>query len=635
MCRFLNSRGLRRVRFSVASVSSALLATVGGVEVLGSPEIIVEDADWSVQANTFGGNDYRSGSGTASWNQSANSYYPGGHDSTAYGHTEGNLGPQGLALEQYGEAHFATSGGQGTGSVGFSVSEPTLLTVDASLSGWTGNGGTANAWFGVYDGSSTVVGSGFSLSGDSEIESTSESGSLGFLAVPGHSYSLEAWAISLAVGTFGSAGASVNAAVGLGSGSGTIDFGQFAIGEGATFTMTSAGQITEDDCLIIRNFGTFALQGDYNVVKNPPEPCSYFENFTTGTVIKSAGTGTSNFYMPTIIHGGTFNASSGAIAMVGTLTIDSGATWTKTGSGTLVINPAQVNSGTNSLLKVNAGTVALLKNMGSSTAASLSIQASGSTAKLNVGTNQHLAGLSVASGAVAKLATNGSMVLNTGTLSIDSGSSVDLDDNDAIIRTTSKSTVEGYVATARHNGAWDTTGGITSTAAKNNSITGLGVMSGSEYTSITGSSTFSGQAVSSGDTLVKYTYNGDANFSGSITFDDYVRTDTGYYGGRTGWSNGDFNYSGSVTYDDYVLLDTAFNGQSGTLGRAVDWVSGEERSPANLDDPAVRMVVQHLEQFGSAYGAAFLAAVPEASSVAVGVMAGASMIAGRRLRRRG
>ena len=69
--------------------------------------------------------------------------------------------------------------------------------------------------------------------------------------------------------------------------------------------------------------------------------------------------------------------------------------------------------------------------------------------------------------------------------------------------------------------------------------------------------------MSDGDVLVKYTWNGDTNFSGTVNFDDYVRIDVGFNTHLTGWSNGDFNYSGSVNFDDYVLIDIAFDTQSG------------------------------------------------------------------------
>jgi hypothetical protein len=108
---------------------------------------------------------------------------------------------------------------------------------------------------------------------------------------------------------------------------------------------------------------------------------------------------------------------------------------------------------------------------------------------------------------------------------------------------------------------------------------------------------------------VKYTWNGDTNFSGDVDFDDYVRTDVGFNTGRTGWGNGDFNYSGAVDFDDYVLIDIAFNTQSGTLGRAITYLNGEDRFEES--ESSIHYVTQHFERFGIAYAQAFLAAVPE------------------------
>ena len=131
---------------------------------------------------------------------------------------------------------------------------------------------------------------------------------------------------------------------------------------------------------------------------------------------------------------------------------------------------------------------------------------------------------------------------------------------------TSKSTIEAQVAYARNGGSWNGNG-ITSSAAASASPanTGLGVLSGAEYTSVGGAGTFGDQSYSSGDTLVKYTYNGDANFSGTVNFDDYVKIDIGYSQHYTGWLNGDFNYSGAVNFDDYVLIDYAYATQGSAL----------------------------------------------------------------------
>ena len=118
------------------------------------------------------------------------------------------------------------------------------------------------------------------------------------------------------------------------------------------------------------------------------------------------------------------------------------------------------------------------------------------------------------------------------------------------------------IAQARNGGAWDQPG-ITSSAARTHAshATTLGILNGSEYTAASGKNTFNGVPFAANDTLVKYTYYGDADFSGSVDFDDYVRTDAGYNLGRTGWLNGDFNLDGLVDFDDYVLIDLGFNSQ--------------------------------------------------------------------------
>ena len=257
---------------------------------------------------------------------------------------------------------------------------------------------------------------------------------------------------------------------------------------------------------------------------------------------------------------------------------------TKAGAGNLAVNA--VRAGT---LTVNAGTVTVLSN------------------GTNAGTSK--VALSLAGGAAP-----------TATL--------DLNNND-LVTSAAKATVEVQVKNARNNGAWNQPG-ITSTAARNLATTGLGVLSGAEYSSVGGTGVFSGQNYVAGDTLVKYTWNGDANFDGRITFDDYVKIDTGFNTHLTGWLNGDFNYSGAVNFDDYVLIDIAFNQQNGTLGRAVDWISGDDRSESGRTTSGVREVIDHLDQFGSTYGAAFLAAVPEPSTMLLAGVATFALTSRRR-----
>jgi hypothetical protein len=214
---------------------------------------------------------------------------------------------------------------------------------------------------------------------------------------------------------------------------------------------------------------------------------------------------------------------------------------------------------------------------------------------------------------------------------------LDLNENDLIATGSSVATMQAMINSARNSGAWDGNG-ITSSAARTHpqQATTLGVLSGSEYIGVAGTS-FDGFTVVSTDTLAKYTWYGDTDFNGSVDFDDYVRTDGGFNGGLTGWLNGDFDGSGSVDFDDYVLIDLGFNAQSGTLRRAMSYLDGGDRSSRGMDDPSLRFVEQHFARFGATYASSFLRSVPEpASAGAFGAMAlGALTNRRRRLPRAG
>jgi len=216
------------------------------------------------------------------------------------------------------------------------------------------------------------------------------------------------------------------------------------------------------------------------------------------------------------------------------------------------------------------------------------------------------------------LSASGNKLLHTGTMTIDlsGGSQLDLNDNDALLSSTSYTSTAGYIANARHGGAWDRPG-MTSAAARTrpNHNTTLGVLRGDEYRAIYGvHSAFGGVAVSDSDALVKYTWYGDTDFNGRVNFDDYVRTDNGFNNHLSGWLNGDFDLNGAVTFDDYVLIDLAFNTQSGTLRRSLSFLNSSDPDWRDMTNPALQQVEQHLQQFGSEYASHFLAAVPEPSS---------------------
>jgi hypothetical protein len=87
------------------------------------------------------------------------------------------------------------------------------------------------------------------------------------------------------------------------------------------------------------------------------------------------------------------------------------------------------------------------------------------------------------------------------------------------------------------------------------------------------------------DVLVKYTYVGDADLSGSISATDYTAIDNGFNMHLTGWGNGDFNYDGVVNGDDYTLIDNAFNTQSGIIAGVTAGPAEAIAGPASSSVP--------------------------------------------------
>ena len=58
--------------------------------------------------------------------------------------------------------------------------------------------------------------------------------------------------------------------------------------------------------------------------------------------------------------------------------------------------------------------------------------------------------------------------------------------------------------------------------------------------------------------LVRYSFIGDANLSGTIDGDDYFAIDSGYASHANGYSSGDFNYDGRIDADDYFIIDSNY-----------------------------------------------------------------------------
>ncbi len=174
-------------------------------------------------------------------------------------------------------------------------------------------------------------------------------------------------------------------------------------------------------------------------------------------------------------------------------------------------------------------------------------------------------------------------------LGIGPDSKLELHNNDLIVRSTTAekntehSAVQAAIVSAQ-NGLdanfitkWDGPG-ITSSAARATNIgggfdlVGLGAIRNSDIDIITGLpgasyTTFSGQPVTPDDVLVKYTYIGDGNLDGLVSFDDYVGMDNAFFGliPNLGWATGDINFDGVINFDDYTVVDQAFFFQGARL----------------------------------------------------------------------
>jgi fibronectin-binding autotransporter adhesin len=226
----------------------------------------------------------------------------------------------------------------------------------------------------------------------------------------------------------------------------------------------------------------------------------------------------------------TFSNAIGGAAAIGI---------TKEGTGTLVLSGANTYSGNTT---VNDGKLVLAQSQNSSP------------------------NWSVQNSAVLELKAGSGAMLKTTALSIGAGAKVDIQNNkiatsDAVgtWNGTNYDGVTGLIATGRNGGGWGGTGGIVTsqTQATTSNITSIGVASAAQVKGITATATtvFGGQTVTGSDTLVMYTYGGDANLDGKINVDDYTRIDFNVPLGSSGWYNGDFNYDGKINVDDYTIID--------------------------------------------------------------------------------
>jgi autotransporter-associated beta strand protein len=218
--------------------------------------------------------------------------------------------------------------------------------------------------------------------------------------------------------------------------------------------------------------------------------------------------------------------------------------------------------------------------------------------------------LAVQSGADAELAAGNSRIIKTASLTVNGTGQLNLNDNKLITQSaigsfagSAYTGVTGLIQSGRNGGNWNGGGIVTSqSAAIGSNFTTLAVARGSEVKANTVSETalWAGQTITGTDTLVMYTYGGDANLDGKLNIDDYVRIDKGIAGGLTGWSNGDFNYDGKVNIDDYsTIIDVNIGNQNGVFPTASGVAAVPEPiTSALLILPAAALVLRRSRRRG-------------------------------------
>jgi len=224
-------------------------------------------------------------------------------------------------------------------------------------------------------------------------------------------------------------------------------------------------------------------------------------------------------------------------------------------------------------------------------------------------------------------------------LNVDSTSKFDAGKNSFIIQTGNLSALQTSLHAGYNNGGWNGATGIRDSAITPNSITGFGYALNADSQGHALFTTFGGQSVSTTDTLMKITYFGDADLSGYVNANDYSLIDSGYQNQHNAgfvdcWYNGDFNYDGKIDANDYALIDSSYQLQSGTLRAALDYLETGE-SPTGSVGIAIREVIAHDQEFGSAYADAFVRInVPEPSEILLSILPFLSSALVRRARLR-
>ena len=159
---------------------------------------------------------------------------------------------------------------------------------------------------------------------------------------------------------------------------------------------------------------------------------------------------------------------------------------------------------------------------------------------------------------VATFSAPSSTVVMT-SLSIDNTARLDIGSTKLIIHSADQNTLRSNLQNGYDAGAWDK--GLHSSQAAVNPAIGIGYLLNTGTGGNPIYPTFGGQPATATDTLVRFTYFGDANLDGNVNALDFNRLaiNFGKTPGSDVWSQGDFNFDGIVNTLDFNALASNFN----------------------------------------------------------------------------
>jgi hypothetical protein len=162
---------------------------------------------------------------------------------------------------------------------------------------------------------------------------------------------------------------------------------------------------------------------------------------------------------------------------------------------------------------------------------------------------------------------------------------IDLKNNDLIVNDSAQhASIVSAIANAYDGGAWDKSGITSSSAAANHAVYGLGYATDAEL----GTSSFDGQSLASGATVVKYTLLGDTKLKGAVTGVDSTTVVANFGKPGQDWSQGNFfNVTGagpSVTGIDSTTVVANFGHTASGNGVS-----------SGLAEPALTRAVTHAQ----------------------------------------